>query len=232
MNIIEIDVDSYAARVAYVAACEFYALMTEQPGHLFFGGLSEEVIAGEAVWATDFILREKIDKGETVWRWLVDMRVFNRPWSATTQEERLAFDLFVYTLRELRTRLSIIQIEAERKASLPPPNPAPAIEDTIFEPVGSMAEMEPWAAEAAMGAAKYDKAREEALAQKMRDVERVKQEDERASRQGEKGGDAADGKALSAGQAAPVGGGKDLPPVPNKPRRGSRGGRRKTPAKG
>lgn len=218
MNITEIDVDSYATRVAFVAAAELYALLSEGEGSHFMPACADEAALQQLVEETGaFVIAHGVEKGETVWRWLHERRGFLAPWAAVPEERRFALDLFAVTLRDLRQRLAIRQIEAERRASLPPPNPAPAIEDTIFEPVGSLGEMEPWAAEAAAGMARFD--REQAAERELqRKAEIAAQEAaEAAEREAAKPARAA---KLSAGKAAPKpqpeDQPKDLPKVPNR----------------
>ncbi|MCC4243411.1 hypothetical protein [Stappia indica] len=219
MNITEIDVDSYATRVAFVAASELYALLSEGEGSDFMPACADEVALQQLVENTGaFIIAHGVEKGETVWLWLQqDRRATRTPWAAVPEEQRFALDLFAITLRDLRQRLAIRQIEAERRASLPPPNPAPAIEDTIFEPVGSLGEMEPWAAEAAASMARFD--REQAAERELqRKAEIAAQEAaEAAEREAAKPARAA---KLSAGKAAPKpqpkDQPKDLPKVPNR----------------
>uniref|UniRef100_UPI003BACC630 hypothetical protein n=1 Tax=Stappia sp. TaxID=1870903 RepID=UPI003BACC630 len=173
MNILEIDVDSYATRVAYVAACELLSLLEENPGRTFVTNVPEKALADEIAALSGFIIHSRIDRGETVWRWLRE-RNGGVPWEHVPPAQRLALDLFARTLRDLRGVLSIRQIEAERVADLPPPSPPVPIEDTIFEPVGSLGELLPHAVEAGRQSAAYDaamreqreKARQEALSDK------------------------------------------------------------------
>ncbi|TYC65647.1 hypothetical protein FMN63_25015 [Stappia sp. BW2] len=172
MNILEIHCESYATRVAYAAAHQLYNLLIvpldaddedfhpreflpiEDPGEL------EGCIQGMG----GYVCFKGCETGERLYRWLMGQRLFGKSWETLDQELVLTFETFVQVCSSTYTKLHCRQIEAERRDQVAQAAKPLPIEDTIFEPIGSMSELLPHAVEASKAIADYQRATAEAAA--------------------------------------------------------------------
>lgn len=152
MDILEIDCTSYATRVGYSASAELLnLLLADQPEAKsglvpldMQGEDLENMVANMGI----YVCEKGCDSGERMFRWLSQWKFYEMPWEEAPEELRLALETFVSVCEKTHTKLRCIQIEEENRQNRPEPSPKPKIEDTIFEPVGSMGELEDYAAEA------------------------------------------------------------------------------------
>lgn len=206
MDILEIDCVSYATRVGYSASFELLNLLNDepedssgQPAPFLPIDLDGEDLEDMVIDMGTYVCKKGCESGERMFRWLSEKEAYDKPWEETPQEIVLALETFVFVCSKTYTKLHCLQIEAERRVQRPVPAPAPKIEDTIFEPIGSMAELEPHAAEA------------------------MKTWDESAKRAAEASGEGEPDAALSLGETVRSGSGEgqddvgDLPPSPKTP---------------
>ncbi len=154
MNILEIDCVSYATRVGYSAAAEFYNLLKEDEGdresepHKFLPADVPDELEDRAKQMGEYICLKGCETGERLFRWMDGQRIYGRSWQQLPAELVLTFETFVQVCSSTYTKLHCRQIEAERHDQAPPAPEPLAIEDTIFEPIGSLGEMLPHAVEA------------------------------------------------------------------------------------
>lgn len=149
MDILEIDAVNFAGRVAHVAAAELCGLLATGeilPDPLWFspGVPVDEPALSQAIDDMAAYVHRHLCTGETLYR------EFRGPdWGGQSSLTRMCYDLFASTVASVSTKLLAVQKNAERQAAAPPPPPPVQIEDTIFEPVGSLGELRPEAVEAA-----------------------------------------------------------------------------------
>ncbi|MBG6143598.1 hypothetical protein IWQ51_001721 [Labrenzia sp. EL_142] len=155
MDILEIDCVSYATRVGYSASFELLNLLNDEPEDR--GGqpapflpidLDGDDLEDMVIDMGTYVCKKGCESGERMFRWLSEKEAYDKPWEETPQEIVLALETFVFVCSKTYTKLHCLQIGAERRAQRPVPTLAPKIEDTIFEPIGSMAELEPHAEQA------------------------------------------------------------------------------------
>ena len=237
MNILQIDCESYAARVAYVAATDMLRLLGDDEKRTLLPPSLVEDEQGNVVASAAFVISQKVEKGETLFQHQRQVlradEYKGKAWLDLTLEDRLAMDLFVAVVREVNGRLTSLQKEAEREAERAPANPKPKIEDTIFAPIGSMGEMLPHAVDASRQIQDVRKA-------EAAEADRVAAE--KAALKEEGSGEAPGVvQSMSAGSADPSAtagdaksAGEELPPVPNQPVKttaGEKAPRKPTPCK-
>lgn len=169
MDILEIDVASFAGRAGYVAATQLHVLLTDGPGAApvlnWYDAAAPELRGGAdvdaaaidtAVEAMATYVMTRRCAGETLYRHANSAG----DWAAEPLARRLAFDLFAQTVDTVGGRLLELQKAAEEAleiATRPAPKP-PAIEDTIFETEEKLGTLRPEAVAAAGQIAAHDAA--------------------------------------------------------------------------
>lgn len=159
MDILEIDVTSFAARVGHVAAADIAGLIEHgdiAPDPAWYAGdlalkplePGRELAADLEAMAAYVLARDVA--AETLFRWNVDQGRAAGDWAAMPLYARAAYGLFLVAAREAGRLLGEAQRLAEeaQDAAARPSPPAPKLEDTIFEPIGSLGELRPEAIEA------------------------------------------------------------------------------------
>lgn len=232
MDITTIDAVSYATRTAQTAAAELYGLLSVDdyagPVAFWFNpGLSQaspEELAPSVDQLGQYVIAHQVEQGERLYRWGRDRALIPFvPWAELDFASRQAFATFVDVARHTWVAIAATQkaIEDLRREQNVAPPPRPAIEDTIYEPVGSMWEERPEVAAAAPFIAAYEQGRTDAAAQVKREAEaaeatRRQDEDAAAKRRPKQPNKVPD--ALSLGET----------PAAHQPNRGGRG-KRKSP---
>lgn len=241
LNILDIDAVSFAARVAQVAAAEICGLLT----------------AGEPIAVPDWYKTEDSERdqekiaadieamaayvvtrgsfGEQLWRWNTSQkRTPKEPdWTGVELADRIAYDLFCTTMRQVHRAIVEAQAKAQRTAEEAARAPAPGLkrEDSIFEEETGLGEQRPEAVEAARFTAERKQAEKEAARLKRRlEAARKRQEKAKAAAEAaaaELAGQQQAMAAMSAGAPAatiPIGEAPPAPPV-NRGGRGKRKGK-------
>ena len=221
MDILEIDVSSYAGRVGHVAASEIAGLMKHgepQPIEGWLYGGKIELAEGTDIspvieQMADYVLARPTGlPGETLYR-----RFVGPDWPSQDLPTRLAFNAFASTVSELGTALELLQFEKNQELARPPAGAAPKIEDTIFEKTGSLGDMRPEAQEAAKLIAEHDAA--------VRAEKKRKAEERKAAKEAERAAAAAEAAKKGSKKPAPMSAGEApaTPPV----NRGGRGNKKR-----
>lgn len=154
MNIQDIDSVSFATRVGYTAAAELFNLLQEEDvapevqSQKFLPLDAPEALEERAVKMGEYICLKGCETGERLFRWMNGEKLYGQSWQELDQTHVLTFETFVQVCSSTYTKLRCRQIEAEQAEQRPPAPEPLAIEDTIFEPVGSLGEMLPHAIEA------------------------------------------------------------------------------------
>lgn len=188
MDITTIDATSYATRVAQTAAAELYGLLSadEYSGPVAFwfnpdlSAASPEELAPSVDMLGQYVVAHQVEQGERLYRWGRDRALVPFvPWTELDFASRQAFSTFVDVARTTWVAIAANQkaIEDLRREQNVPPPPKPDLEDTIYEPVGSMWEERPEVAQAAPFVARYEQGRLEAAAQVKREAEEAAQQE-------------------------------------------------------
>lgn len=237
MDITTIDAVSYATRVAQTAAAELYGLLSTDtyagPIQYWFNPelahASPEELAPSVDALGGYVVAHQVEQGERLYRWGRDRALIPfAPWADLDFAGRQAFATFVEIARSTWQSIAANQKAIEdlrRERNLPPP-PRPDLEDTIYEPVGSMWEERPEMAQAAPFVALYEQGRQDAAAQvarEARDAAAAAVAAEAAQAEKLKAETAARPRA---GKPAPMSAGATAPA--HQPNRGGRG-KRKAP---
>lgn len=213
MNILEIDCESYATRVGYSAAAELYALLHDEPRSpetlsSFLPITVPEKTETELMDMGTYVCRKGCDSGERLFRWLKARGTYDMEWQDAPDQVRQTLDCFVSVCGQTHTKLRCLQITAEAAAKKPGKPKPVDIEDTIFEPEGSLAELLPHAVEASQHQVAAAKAEQESGQEGLEPMSLGETEHSANAGAGE-----APETAIE-GDAAP-----DLPPVPKTPAR-------------
>lgn len=153
LDLMTLDLVEAAAAVAHAAASQLYGVFNETDGYDWPGtGLEGDALATE-IYGMACYTASKQAGGEQLWiqcrmRGMInDGMPESRAFADVEQSRKWAFLLFCETFKPLLDKLAIergrreeLRLAEGRKAPAPP-----KIEDTIFEPIGSMNEMEPHA---------------------------------------------------------------------------------------
>ncbi|MET3601037.1 hypothetical protein [Martelella mangrovi] len=163
LDIMELDLVEAAAAVAHAAASQLYGMLNETEGYDWAGtGLEGDALA-TVIWQMGHYCQKKTAYGEQLWLRLKYSLVAHTPGEArpTLQEgvpeshlfadveisRQWAFLTFAQVFMAQYDRMNKQRDALTTRAAmeaLKAPTP-PKIEDTIFEPIGSMGEMEPHA---------------------------------------------------------------------------------------
>ncbi|MGX1496874.1 hypothetical protein ACSSV1_001910 [Labrenzia sp. MBR-25] len=217
MNILEIDCVSYATRVGFSAAHTFFNLLMADDvesweDRPFLPIEDPEALELRIQDMGEYVCRRGCESGERLYRW---SHPYGTPWHALDPELVLTFETFVQVCSSTYTKLLCRQIEAERRDQVAPAAKPLPIEDTIFEPIGSMSELLPHAVEASKAIADYQRATAEAAA--------AEQDEARANEPGSALSLGENVHSASAGQSGVPETGRepvqepDLPPAPKTP---------------
>ncbi|WP_319519833.1 hypothetical protein [uncultured Martelella sp.] len=153
LDFLELDTIEAAAAVAHAASSQLYGMLNEMDGADWAGtGLEGDALATE-IYGMACYTASKQAGGEQLWiqcrmRGMInDGMPESRAFADVEQSRKWAFLLFCETFKPLLDKLATerglreeMRLAEGRKAPA-----APKIEDTIFEPIGSMGEMEPHA---------------------------------------------------------------------------------------
>lgn len=177
MDILNIDVGSFAARIGFLAATGLYGLLEREDASLdgtWIDGGNDPVEAEPVVLAlADYVIQRStiLDplKGETLFHYASSAGLAKGAWGECPPAKQMAFNLFASVTGDVHEQLRRDQKAAEDALEIATrPEPAPLkLEDSIYEPDGSLDEQRPEAAEAARMIADMDQARtnQEAAAQ-------------------------------------------------------------------
>lgn len=160
-GILDIDVTSYAARVAHVAAAEFAGLIrgSYKPNWAGLDVPDPDAMEQAIGRLAGYIVGRGCDSGERLYLWARGEGLIApekpRRFVEADMDAREAFDLFVATFRHVHGRLKTAQLAADAEAEIAtrPPAAKPKIEDTIYAPVEPLSTMRPEAVQAAKNAA-------------------------------------------------------------------------------
>ncbi len=187
MDITEINAIEYGGAIAHVAAAQLFQILTasenmEGPAAVnWFGG---EHGPQEDAAATVLLLAEYVTKrgsgGERLWIWgsvnglvVVDVPA-SRQFADVVLARRLAFDMFASVcLRSFEQLTTLQEAEFAARQLEQRDNPPIALDDSIFEPTGSLGELEKHAPEFFALQAKADEARAQGSADDDQVVEQL-----------------------------------------------------------
>lgn len=162
MDFLEIDCESYATRIAYAATNELFGLLQaeEKPdvaASNFLGVFEEEELERVVQMMGAYVCNKGCDSGERLFRFINEKERMQESWQDAPAPLKLLLQTFVDVCAGIHTKLRCYQIQAEQKAQRPAAPGKVALEDTIFEPVGSLNELHPHAVEASRQSARLGK---------------------------------------------------------------------------
>jgi hypothetical protein len=166
MNILELKAADFGGAVAHVAASQLFQFLTEdgddEDDDLNWYGSSDTSRTEQDVLAMARYINGRKIPAEQLWRWgaiegILDAGLFV---SATDLPlpRRMAFEIFNEVCAAAHHRLELAQLE-QRKAEIaakPVEQPGLKLEDSIFEPHGSLADQEEYQAQWLKDQAKLD----------------------------------------------------------------------------
>ena len=157
-SITEIDPLDFAGGVGHVAAAQLFAFVSRAGGEIgdeditWYGANTDEQseIETDVIKLASYIARTNAG-GEQLWRWgnIHGLVLENIPESGNFAElpiaHRLAFNMFATVSRVALEQINAVQLELVKADAAETPAPAPGLklEDSIFEPEGSLFEREP-----------------------------------------------------------------------------------------
>lgn len=151
MNILELKAADLGGAIAHVAATQLYMAMTDDDEEVgprtWFGSdpADDAGIEKDVLDMASYINGRDIP-AEQLWRWGMIEGIVVRDveeFRALPTARRLAFEIFTDTCMRAHHRLELAQLDAQKLIPLAEvPTPGLKLEDSIFEPHGSLADQE------------------------------------------------------------------------------------------
>lgn len=175
MNILELNAADLGGAIAHVAASQLYAAMTEDDEdalgpRTWFGSDPDDGVGIEKdVLDMARYVNGRDIPAEQLWRWAgINGIVVNEgdDYQALPVARRLAFEIFTDTCMRSHHRLELAQLDAAKLIPLSEETPVAGLklEDSIFEPHGSLGDQEPHQAQFLADQAALDQSRLEEAA--------------------------------------------------------------------